>query len=137
MIDEEFDLRLRVVEAKLAELSELGTRSGLRVDHLGEEEGDTYGRVRRDSLGGSGYVSVVYSEASGRLIPVEVFEDMLRCGAVPFYVIVIWHGPIEEIPLGWYLCNGQTVNGYQLPNLGTQTLNGNVVRFIMYLGGSE
>ena len=36
---------------------------------------------------------------------------------VPLGTIVIWYGSISSIPNGWSLCNGQTVNSYQTPDL--------------------
>jgi microcystin-dependent protein len=36
---------------------------------------------------------------------------------VPVGVIVMWSGYNENIPTGWALCNGQTVNGVKTPDL--------------------
>tara|TARA_Y100001937_G_scaffold46743_1_gene65617 strand:+ start:4158 stop:7574 length:3417 start_codon:yes stop_codon:yes gene_type:complete len=36
---------------------------------------------------------------------------------VPLGTIVIWYGSISNIPSGWSLCNGTTVNGYATPDL--------------------
>jgi len=38
-------------------------------------------------------------------------------GALPLRGIVIWSGAINNIPDGWALCNGQTVNGQKTPDL--------------------
>lgn len=32
-------------------------------------------------------------------------------------IIALWDGSIGSIPIDWYLCNGQTVNGQSLPDL--------------------
>ena len=36
---------------------------------------------------------------------------------VPLGTIVMWYGTISNIPSGWSLCNGTTVNGYATPDL--------------------
>ena len=38
-------------------------------------------------------------------------------GSVPVGGIIMWSGSKEEIPAGWALCNGQSVNGVQTPDL--------------------
>lgn len=38
-------------------------------------------------------------------------------GALPPGVITLWYGTIANIPLGWALCNGATVNGHLTPDL--------------------
>lgn len=38
-------------------------------------------------------------------------------GAVPVGGIILWSGSISDIPAGWALCNGQTLNGRLTPNL--------------------
>lgn len=37
--------------------------------------------------------------------------------AVPIGVIVMWYGDENDVPAGWAICNGQTVNGFKTPNL--------------------
>jgi hypothetical protein len=38
-------------------------------------------------------------------------------------------GTIASIPAGWALCNGQTVNGFQTPNM--------LDRFVIQAGGTQ
>lgn len=38
-------------------------------------------------------------------------------GTIPIGGIIIWSGAINQIPAGWALCNGTTVNGRTTPNL--------------------
>lgn len=38
-------------------------------------------------------------------------------GTIPLGGIILWSGAINQIPAGWALCNGQTVNGRTTPNL--------------------
>ena len=36
---------------------------------------------------------------------------------IPKGGIIMWSGAINTIPTGWYLCDGQTINGITTPNL--------------------
>ena len=36
---------------------------------------------------------------------------------IPLGGIIMWYGASNQIPAGWTLCNGATVNGYTTPNL--------------------
>lgn len=38
-------------------------------------------------------------------------------GTIPVRGIIMWSGSISEIPTGWALCNGQTVNGIPTPDM--------------------
>lgn len=38
-------------------------------------------------------------------------------GAAPIGCIILWSGAVNNIPEGWALCNGQTVEGQKTPNL--------------------
>lgn len=38
-------------------------------------------------------------------------------GSVPLGGIIMWSGAINAVPVGWALCNGQTVNGQKTPDL--------------------
>jgi len=38
-------------------------------------------------------------------------------GTIPIGGIIIWSGALNQIPAGWALCNGGTVNGRTTPNL--------------------
>ena len=38
-------------------------------------------------------------------------------GTVPLECIILWSGSESDIPNGWALCNGQTVNGHTTPDL--------------------
>lgn len=38
-------------------------------------------------------------------------------GSVPLGLIAMWSGSIDAVPAGWALCNGQTSNGRQTPDL--------------------
>jgi microcystin-dependent protein len=38
-------------------------------------------------------------------------------GTVPLECIILWSGSADDIPNGWALCNGQTVNGHTTPDL--------------------
>jgi microcystin-dependent protein len=38
-------------------------------------------------------------------------------GTIPLGGIILWSGAINQIPAGWALCNGGTVNGRTTPNL--------------------
>ena len=38
-------------------------------------------------------------------------------GTIPLGGIIMWSGATNQIPAGWALCNGQTVNGQTTPNL--------------------
>jgi microcystin-dependent protein len=38
-------------------------------------------------------------------------------GAIPIGGIIMWSGSVTNIPAGWALCNGQTVNGRATPDL--------------------
>lgn len=38
-------------------------------------------------------------------------------GTVYIGDIMLWEHPISRIPRGWFLCNGQTVNGLVLPDM--------------------
>lgn len=40
-----------------------------------------------------------------------------RGSTVPLGVIALWYSAIADIPLGWTLCNGDTVNGLVTPDL--------------------
>lgn len=42
----------------------------------------------------------------------------------PTGAILMWSGTISTIPTGWALCNGQTVNGIQTPNLSGRFIVG-------------
>lgn len=44
-------------------------------------------------------------------------EESQQNDGVPQGVIVMWSGYNENIPTGWALCNGQTVNGVKTPDL--------------------
>ena len=46
-------------------------------------------------------------------------------GTIPLGGIIIWAG--SNVPDGWALCNGQTVNGYQTPNLEGRFVVGKTV----------
>ena len=48
-------------------------------------------------------------------------------GTVPIESIIMWSGAVNEIPSGWALCDGRTVNGHTTPNL--------CKRFIVGAGG--
>jgi len=38
-------------------------------------------------------------------------------GILPTGSIILWYGSVASIPTGWALCNGQTTNGVQTPDL--------------------
>jgi microcystin-dependent protein len=48
-------------------------------------------------------------------------------GTIPVGGIIMWSGSIANIPSGWALCDGQTVNGIGTPNLRD--------RFVVGAGG--
>lgn len=43
---------------------------------------------------------------------------------VPKGIILMWGGNLNNIPTGWALCNGQTVNGLQTPDLRSKFVMG-------------
>ena len=45
-------------------------------------------------------------------------------GTAPLRCIMLWSGAANEVPSGWALCNGQTVNGIQTPDLRGRFLVG-------------
>jgi microcystin-dependent protein len=45
-------------------------------------------------------------------------------GSIPVGGIIMWSGSIANIPAGWALCNGQTVNGNATPDLRDRFLVG-------------
>ncbi len=45
-------------------------------------------------------------------------------GPVPKGGIIMWSGAINQIPQGWALCNGQTVNGIKTPDLTNRFIVG-------------
>ena len=46
-----------------------------------------------------------------------VFGSLSGYGSVPVGTIVLWSGNADNIPEGWALCNGQTVNKQKTPDL--------------------
>ena len=58
----------------------------------------------------------------------EVSGVISGFGTVPVGGIIIWSGSENDIPDGWALCNGQTVEGQTTPDLRT--------RFVVGAGGS-
>jgi len=54
--------------------------------------------------------------------------EFIGNGAIPIGGIIMWSGTTSNIPAGWALCDGQTVNGHTTPNLKG--------RFIVGAGGS-
>ena len=44
-------------------------------------------------------------------------DSLIGNGITPIGGIIMWYGSISNIPSGWALCNGDTVNGYQTPDL--------------------
>ena len=62
-------------------------------------------------------------DSSTSLATTEFVHKILPKGSV-----ILWYGNIEDIPQGWALCNGQTVNGLVTPDLTS--------RFVMGAGAS-
>ena len=56
-------------------------------------------------------------------------------GTVPVGTIVMWSG--STVPDGWALCNGQTVNGVQTPNLVDRFIYGSNLSHVRETGGSD
>jgi hypothetical protein len=52
---------------------------------------------------------------------------------LPFGTVVMWAGDINDIPVGWALCNGQTI---QTPNNGDFTVPNLTDQFVMGAGGA-
>lgn len=55
---------------------------------------------------------------------------------MPGGAIILWYGSIATIPVGWALCNGQTVNGYTTPDLRDRFVAGASVDY-MPAGGTK
>jgi len=50
-------------------------------------------------------------------------------GLFPIGSIILWYGGVGDVPTGWSLCNGSTVNGYTTPDLRE--------RFVVGAGGDN
>jgi microcystin-dependent protein len=79
-------------------------------------------------------VNKVYAdsiEVKGDLVingDLEVSGAISGFGSVPVGGIIMWSGSENDIPDGWALCNGQTVEGLKTPDLRN--------RFVVGAGGS-
>ena len=56
-------------------------------------------------------------------------------GTIPVGGIIMWSG--SSVPDGWALCNGQTVNGVQTPNLVDRFIYGSNLVNVRGTGGSD
>ena len=65
---------------------------------------------------GNGVLTATVTGASNQTVDLDGRYAQSSEG-VPLGTIVIWYGSISNIPNGWSLCNGQTVNSYQTPDL--------------------
>lgn len=89
---------------------------------VSETSGDfsVAGRLTAASAEIAGSLKAGSIEATGSLV---VGGDLALSGAVsgfgsvPVGGIIMWSGSREEIPDGWALCNGQSSNGVQTPDL--------------------
>lgn len=78
------------------------------------------GGLYKDIDGVSAKVDGEYKQGDSLFVRInDMWQEVWSGVRVPIGIIVAWNGPIEEIPDGWYLCNGE--NG--TPNL--------IDRFIM------
>jgi hypothetical protein len=69
--------------------------------------------------------STTVTNTSTDLVTAQFVHSLVPAGA-----IILWYGSIATIPLGWALCNGQTVNGYATPNLVDRFVVGASVDYI-------
>lgn len=66
----------------------------------------------------SGAVSANTLSATSATVSGTVSADTFTGnGTIPVGGIIMWSGSVASIPVGWALCNGQTVNGKVTPNL--------------------
>ena len=67
-----------------------------------------------------------------KAVPLEGYNNLalvdnngnLNSIQFPKGIVVIWTGSVDQIPDGWALCDGQTINGFQTPDLRTKFLLG-------------
>ena len=70
---------------------------------------------------------VISVDAHQALVNQKWVKDLVNA-LMPIGTVIMWAGTVAQIPAGWALCNGQTVNGNQTPNLTD--------RFILQAGSS-
>jgi hypothetical protein len=75
--------------------------------------------------------STTVTNTSTDLVSAQFVHSVVPAGAV-----ILWYGSIATIPLGWALCNGQTVNGYTTPDLRDRFVVGASVDY-MPAGGTK
>ena len=87
------------------------------------------GSVAASSVSVSGDVSV----GSDLTIGGEIKGD----GSAPVGVIILWSGAVDNIPSGWALCDGQTVNGHKTPDLRNRFVVGAGDQYAVNATGGE
>jgi hypothetical protein len=75
--------------------------------------------------------STTVTNTSTDLVSAQFVHSVVPAGAV-----ILWYGSIATIPLGWALCNGQTINGYTTPDLRDRFVVGASVDY-MPAGGTK
>lgn len=72
--------------------------------------------------------TVVITESDSKALMSREMVAALTNLILPIGTVIMWAGAVADIPAGWALCNGQTVNTNVTPNL--------VNRFILAAGGT-
>jgi hypothetical protein len=84
-----------------------------------------YGNGVKNTFAITTMPSTTVTNTSTDLVTAQFVHSLVPAGA-----IILWYGSIATIPLGWALCNGQTVNGYATPNLVDRFVVGASVDYI-------
>ena len=74
------------------------------------------GQLEAGSFKKTGGSSSEFLKADGSIDSTS-YATTAATGIVPIGSIIMWYGAENAIPSGWSLCNGNTVNGYQTPDL--------------------